>query len=101
MIFKVKLLKEEMMKRWLPLILLLVLLSGCSPWIGMHKIELGMSKAEVMQQMGKPVNSSGSGNEEYLWYTPYNRFWERYYVHIVNGKVEAYAQLGKQAEPAQ
>lgn len=82
-------------------IALVVLLSGCSPWIGMHKIELGMNKAEVMQQMGKPSNASGSGNEEYLWYIPVNRFWERYYVHIVNGKVEAYGQLGKQTEPAQ
>ena len=51
--------------------------------------------------MGKPVNVSGSGNEEYLWYTPVNRFWERYYVHIVNGKVEAYGQLGKQSEQPQ
>ncbi len=80
---------------------LVLLLGGCSPWIGMHKIELGMSKAEVMQQMGKPSNSSGSGNEEYLWYIPANRFWERYYVHIISGKVEAYGQLGKQSSPTQ
>lgn len=80
---------------------LVVLLSGCAPWIGMHKIELGMTKPQVMQQMGKPTNVSGSGNEEYLWYIPANRFWERYYVHIVNGKVEAYGQLGKQSGQAQ
>lgn len=80
---------------------LVLLLGGCSPWIGMHNIELGMSKAEVMQQMGKPSNSSGSGSEEYLWYIPANRFWERYYVHIVNGKVEAYGQLGKQTSQTQ
>ena len=84
------------MRKAMLLIGLILLLGGCSPWIGMHKIELGMSKAEVMQQMGKPSNASGSGNEEYLWYIPANRFWERYYVHIVNGKVEAYGQLGKQ-----
>jgi hypothetical protein len=60
-----------------------------------------MTKAEVLQQMGKPNNVSGSGTEEYLWYTPVNRFWERYYVHIVNGKVEAYGRLGKQAEQPQ
>jgi hypothetical protein len=80
---------------------LVVLLSGCSPWIGLHNIELGMTKPEVMQQMGKPSNASGSGNEEYLWYVPTNRFWERYYVHLVNGKVEAYGQLGDQADQAQ
>lgn len=84
------------MRKLILLVVMTVLLSGCSPWIGLHKIELGMSKPEVMQQMGKPTNVSGSGSEEYLWYIPANRFWERYYVHIVNGKVEAYGQLGKQ-----
>ncbi len=82
-------------------VVLVALLSGCTPWIGLHKVELGMTKSEVMQQMGNPSNASGSGNEEYLWYIPVNRFWERYYVHLVNGKVEAYGQLGKQeAQPA-
>lgn len=88
------------MRKWLLLVMIAVLISGCAPWIGIHKIELGMSKAEVMQQMGKPNNVSGSGNEEFLWYIPVNRFWERYYVHIVSGKVEAYGQLGqKNQEP--
>ena len=90
------------MRKFILLIGLIMLLGGCSPWIGMHKVELGMSKPEVMQQMGKPSNASGSGNEEYLWYIPLNRFWERYYVHIVNGTVEAYGQLGKQtSQPEQ
>jgi len=90
------------MRKLILLVGLVLLLGGCSPWIGMYKIEPGMSKAEVLQQMGKPSNSSGSGNEEYLWYIPANRFWERYYVHIVNGKVEAYGQLGKQtSQPEQ
>ena len=90
------------MRKLIFLIVLVAMLSGCSPWIGLHKVELGMTKPEVMQQMGKPSNASGSGNEEYLWYIPANRFWERYYVHLVNGKVEAYGQLGKQeAQPAQ
>lgn len=80
---------------------LTLLLGGCSPWIGMHKIELGMTKPQVLQQMGNPSNASGSGNEEYLWYVPVNRFWERYYVHLVNGKVESYGQLGKQSEQNQ
>jgi osmotically-inducible protein OsmY len=88
------------MRKLTLLIGLILLVGGCSPWIGMHKVELGMSKAEVMQQMGKPSNASGSGSEEYLWYIAPNRFWERYYVHIVNGKVEAYGQLGKQTAQA-
>jgi hypothetical protein len=88
-----------MMRRWIFWIVLAALISGCSPWIGIHNIELGMTKSEVMQQMGKPNNASGSGSEEYLWYIPANRFWERYYVHLVGGKVEAYGQLGNQSDP--
>ena len=89
------------MRKLLVLIVFAMIVSGCAPWIGMHNIELGMTKAEVMQQMGKPSNASGNGNEEYLWYIPANRFWERYYVHLVNGKVESYGQLGKQSEQPQ
>jgi len=89
------------MRKWITTAVLATLVCGCAPWIGIHNIELGMTKAEVMQQMGKPIDVSGSGNEEYLWYTPVNRFWERYYVHIVHGKVEAYGQLGKQTEQPQ
>ncbi|MEJ2470094.1 MAG: hypothetical protein P8Y91_07020 [Desulfuromonadales bacterium] len=89
------------MRNWIIVSLLILLCSGCAPWIGIHNVELGMTKAEVMQQMGKPSNVSGSGNEEYLWYIPINRFWERYYVHIVNGKVAAYGQLGAQEERAE
>lgn len=86
------------MRRLIFWIVMVVLVSGCAPWIGMHKIELGMSKPEVIQEMGKPTNASGNGSEEYLWYIPANRFWERYYVHLVNGKVESYGQLGDQSE---
>ena len=88
------------MRHLMMFVLLVALLTGCSPWIGMHKVDLGMTKTEVMQQMGKPSNVTGSGNEEYLYYIPPNRFWERYYVYLVNGKVEAYGRLGAQSEPA-
>ncbi len=86
------------MRKWIFWIVLVVLVGGCSPWIGMHNIELGMSKTEVVHQMGKPSNVSGNSNEEYLWYTPTNRFWERYYVRLIGGKVESYGQLNKKEE---
>lgn len=86
------------MRRLILWTVLTLIFSGCSPWIGIHKIELGMTKPEVLQQMGNPSNASGSGSEEYLWYIPVNRFWERYYVHLINGKVDAYGQLGSQSE---
>ncbi len=87
------------MKKLFLVVLFGSLLAGCAPWIGIHKIDLGMTKTEVMRQMGKPNSVSGSGNEEYLYYLPYNRFWERYYVYVVNGKVQAYGRLGDTSEP--
>jgi hypothetical protein len=93
-------LKEEIMRKGILVIVMAVLVGGCSPWIEIQHIDLGMSKAEVLQQMGSPTNVSGSGNEEYLWYVPVNRFWERYYVHLVNGKVESYGQMSSQSEPS-
>lgn len=80
-------------------VLITALLAGCAPWIGIEKISPGMSKAEVFQHMGKPDSASGSGNQEYFWYRPLNRPWERYYIHLVNGKVESYGPLGSDQEP--
>ena len=76
--------------------LMVVVLSGCAPWIGIEKISPGMSKADVLQSMGKPQSASGSANQEYLWYTPLNQPWKRYYIHLVDGRVKAYGPLGSE-----
>jgi uncharacterized protein YceK len=89
------------MRRFVISLLAVLLFTGCAPWISIDKISTGMSKAEVVQHMGKPQSASGNGNQEYLWYTPVNRFWERYYVHLVDGKVQSYGPLGSEPEPAQ
>ncbi|MBW2476463.1 MAG: hypothetical protein JRE16_04260 [Deltaproteobacteria bacterium] len=81
--------------------LLAAIMSGCAPWVNLHKVDLGMTKAEAIQQLGKPVSVTGNGKEEYLYYVPVNRFWERYYVYLVDGKVEAYGRLGGQAVESQ
>ena len=86
------------MRLTLTSLLLLGLLAGCAPWLPVQHINVGMNKAEVLQQLGKPTDVAGSGNVEYLWYNPVNRFWQRYYVRIVNGTVESYGPLG--SEPA-
>ena len=39
--------------------------------------------------MDNPTDLADSGNEEYLYYIPANRFWQCYYVHLVNGRVES------------
>lgn len=80
--------------------LLLCLLVGCAPWLPIENISVGMTKSEVLQQLGKPTDAAGSGDVEYYWYNPVNRFWQRYYVRIVNGKVESYGPLGSEPAPA-
>ncbi len=89
------------MCRWFFCLVAVSLFCGCAPWIDIQNVELGMTKPEVLQQMGNPTNLAASGNEEYLYYTPVNRFWENYYVHLVNGKVESYGQLGAQTGQTQ
>ena len=89
------------MRRFLIVTAMTGLLAGCAPWLGLEKISLGMTKPEVLTQLGTPTDAAGSGNVEYLWYNPLNRFWERYYVRLVNGKVESYGPLGSEPpEPA-
>lgn len=89
------------MHKLIALILALTLLAGCAPWLGMEKISIGMNKSEVLSQIGKPTDVAGSGNVEYFWYNPVNRFWQRYYVRLVNGKVESYGPLGSEPTLAQ
>ena len=86
------------MRMTLTVSLLLALLAGCAPWLPVQNISIGMTKAEVLQQLGNPTDVAGSGNVEYFWYNPANRFWERYYVRMVNGKVESYGPLGSEAD---
>ena len=81
------------------LVLAATLLVGCAPWLGMEKISIGMNKAEVLAQLGTPTDAAGASNVEYLWYNPLNRFWQRYYVRLVNGKVESYGPLGSEPQP--
>jgi len=84
------------MRHVLTMILLSTLLAGCAPWLPVQNINVGMTKAEVLQQLGKPTDVAGTGNVEYFWYNPLNRFWQRYYVRIVNDKVESYGPLGSE-----
>lgn len=78
----------------------LALLSGCAPWLPIQNVSTGMTKADVLMQLGKPTDAAGTSNIEYLWYNPPNRFWQRYYVRLVNGKVESYGPLGSEPTTA-
>ncbi|MDT8441614.1 MAG: outer membrane protein assembly factor BamE [Desulfuromonadales bacterium] len=86
------------MRLWFVLLTAL-LLAGCAPMLPLHQVDLGMNKKQVLEQLGRPSSVTGSGTEEYLYYVPLNRFWQRYYVYLVNGRVQAYGRLGAQTEP--
>ena len=91
------------MRRLLILCATITLLGGCAPWTPVHHLATGMTRAEVLSQLGTPTDVAGNGSVEYLWYNPMNRFWQRYYVRLVNGKVESYGPLGSEpqaSEPA-
>lgn len=79
-------------------LLLAAWLGGCAPWKPFHRIHLGMPKDKVIETLGTPSEASGAGKEEYLWYVPLNKFWKRYYVRLVNGRVEAYGPVGEDGE---
>jgi len=84
----------DVMRKCLTACLLAALLAGCASWTPFHKINLGMSKDEVINTLGKPSEASGAGTEEYLWYVPVNKFWKRYYVRLEKGRVESYGPVG-------
>ena len=87
------------MPRSLAALLLLALLAGCASSTPFHNLNLGMSKPEALQVLGKPTDVNGAGSEEYLWYTPLNKFWKKYYVRLVNGRVDSYGPLGPEKRP--
>jgi hypothetical protein len=69
----------------------------------MSTVSVGMTKAQVMQIKGRPDETRAQGGAEYLLYTNYgwannNGTWgqnnEKYFVRLINGKVEAYGKLG-------
>jgi hypothetical protein len=89
-----------MMKGFIGCMLIIVLI-GCSTAHKMNLISLGMTKAEVIKQLGRPVSVSAQSGVEYLNYrfaeTGDDDFYGNYtpyYVRIVDGKVESYGRLG-------
>ena len=89
------------MKYWLAVFCLL-LQSCVGTTAKLNKVSLGMTKAEVVQQIGRADSVSAVGNEEYLiyyWATPKQVFADEnnlpeYFVKLVDGKVAAYGKKG-------
>ena len=87
------------MKR-LSVLLVLIFVSGCATAHKISKVQLGMTKNEVIQVMGPPDSISAKGNIEYLNYQLQefgidNRLITRpYYVRILEGRVDSFGRLG-------
>ena len=65
------------------------------------KINMGMTKQEVIRSIGKPDSSSAQGGTEYLTYTEGKGTLSKvcfgcrdYYVRLINGRVESYGRSG-------
>lgn len=83
------------------LLLMTLTLWGCATAYKMNKVGLGMTKAEVISSIGKPVSVSAQGKSEYLHYQfsetsddAFYGFLKSYYVRLVDGKVESYGRMG-------
>jgi hypothetical protein len=84
-------------------IFLSVLLVGCTGTTAkLNKVSIGMTKSEVVRQIGRPDSVSAKGSAEYLiyyWATPKQIFADEnnlpeYYIRLVDGKVESYGKMG-------
>ena len=89
------------MKKLILISFCILILTGCATAHKLTRINLGMSKEDVIKKIGRPVSVSVQGKTEYLNY----RFFETgedafcgitdpYYVRIIDGKVESYGKLG-------
>jgi len=89
------------MRHCLWLVVVFLTLVGCATSHNMNKINLGMTKQQVIEVLGPPVSTSATAGVEYLNY----RFSETsdhaffgittpYFVRIIEGKVNAYGRLG-------
>ncbi len=60
-------------------------------------ITAGMSKAEVLRQLGQPNSAGGSSSVEVLHYVEDKRWWQfdYFFVRLVDGKVESYGPESK------
>jgi len=88
------------MKKYLLLLLAFVLMA-CATSQKMNKVQIGMTKPEVIKAIGQPVSISAQGSSEYLNYslseTDDQAFYgitKPYYVRLINGHVESFGRSG-------
>ena len=76
------------------------LLSGCQatghidPGM-MSRVDLGMTRSQVITAIGAPESDSAEGNNETMFYVEERPWWqwERMQVKLVDGKVVSYGEV--------
>jgi hypothetical protein len=84
-------------KRGVLVLCVVVLLLGCAGYANkINNLNVGMTKADVIEVMGEPDYTSGSGTVEILSYKLKTGccFTDTFFVKIKDGKVERYGQQG-------
>lgn len=77
----------------------IVCCAGCASSAQLNKIQIGMTKDEVISILGQPDSMSAQGNVEYLTYylvadAGYGRD-QPYMVRLVDGKVESFGRYSQ------
>ena len=86
-----------LVKRMLILFFLSILVLGCTGSAKkINNLNIGMTKAEVIEAMGEPNFTSAAKDVEILSYelTSNSLLRDTYHVSIKNGKVERFGKLG-------
>jgi len=89
--------KLMLIKRMLILFFLSILVLGCAGSAKkINNLNLGMTKAEVIEAMGEPNFTSAAKDVEILSYelTSNSLYSDTYHVSIKNGKVERFGKQG-------
>ena len=84
------------------LTLALLALVGCAHGNALNKISVGMTKGQVIEELGEPTSVAAQNGMEVMRYDLWKDFWQRspgdykseFFVKIVGGKVESYGRMG-------
>lgn len=74
-----------------------IALAGCATAPRMNRLNVGMTKQEVVSVLGQPASTAApGGGVEILRFRLHDidGITEEYFVRMVNGKVEAYGKMG-------
>lgn len=87
--------------KFLKVLILVGLISGCAMSSKMSGLNVGMNKSEVLNIMGPPRTIHAQNNAEALEYYLFNgNYYEIYYVRLVNGQVDKFGNATSFSNPS-